>query len=239
MAPPARTITVALDMSDPFDIINIHTPIRKLLQTKIPGTIIKFIANYIKGCKAYTTYGIHTSSQRQIKTGVPQGGVLSPTQFNIYTADTPPPRAPAQVMAYADDITITSTHTSTSADKKYLQPYLHKVFAWTKQNNITLNPDKTTYTLFTPDPAEYKSNLDLKINNTSLPMAMHEKILGPTLDPKPTYSTHIHNISVETHKPLQIIKALPATGWGKQKEALMATYKGLWGMVTSCILDHH
>ena len=26
----------------------IHTLIRKLLQTKIPGTIIKFIANYIK-----------------------------------------------------------------------------------------------------------------------------------------------------------------------------------------------
>ena len=56
MAPPARTITVALDMSKAFDTINIHTLIRKLLQTNIPGTIIKFIANYIKGRKAYTTY---------------------------------------------------------------------------------------------------------------------------------------------------------------------------------------
>ena len=65
MAPPARTITVALDMSKAFDTINIHTLIRKLLQTNIPGTIIKFIANYIKGRKAYTTYRNHTSSQRQ------------------------------------------------------------------------------------------------------------------------------------------------------------------------------
>ena len=32
MAPPARTITVALDMSKAFDTINLHTPIRKLLQ---------------------------------------------------------------------------------------------------------------------------------------------------------------------------------------------------------------
>ena len=32
MAPPARTITVALDMSKAFDTINIHTLIRKLLQ---------------------------------------------------------------------------------------------------------------------------------------------------------------------------------------------------------------
>ena len=167
MAAPARTITVALDMSNAFDTINIHTLIRKLLQTNIPGTIIKFIANYIKGRKAYTTYRNHTSKQRQFKTGVPQGGVLSPTLFNTYTSDLPPPSAPVQVMAYADDITITSTHTSTSAAKKYIQPYLHNVFAWTKQNNLLLNPDKTTCTLFTPDPAEYTSNLDLTINNKS------------------------------------------------------------------------
>ena len=39
------------------------------------------------------------------------------------------------LMAYADDITITSTHTSTSVSKKYIQPYLQKVFAWTKQSH--------------------------------------------------------------------------------------------------------
>ena len=41
IAPHARTITVALNMSKAFDTLNIHTLIRKLLQTKIPGTIIK------------------------------------------------------------------------------------------------------------------------------------------------------------------------------------------------------
>ena len=105
-----------------------------MLQTNIPGTIIKFTANYIKGRKANTTYIHRTSSQRQFKTGVPQGGVISPTLFNIYTEDISPPGAPVQVMVYADDITITSTHTSTSVAKKYIQPYLHKVFAWTKQD---------------------------------------------------------------------------------------------------------
>ena len=133
MASPARTITVALDMCKAFDTINIHTLIRKLLQTNIPDTIIKFIANYIKGHKTYTTYRNYTSKQRQFKTGVPQGSVISPTFFKLYTVDISPLIALVQVMAYADDISITSTHTSTSAAKKYIQPYLHKVFTWTKQ----------------------------------------------------------------------------------------------------------
>ena len=127
-------------------------------------------------------------------------------------ADMPLSRAPVQVMVYADDITITSTHTCTSAAKKYIQPYLHEVFAWRKHNNLTLNPDKTTCTPFTPDPAVYKSNLNLLINNTALPMATYPNVLGFTLDPKLTYSTHIHNISVQTHEPLQMIIALIATG---------------------------
>ena len=174
MAPPVRTITVALDMSKAFDTVNTHTLIGKLLQTSTPGTILKLVANYIKGRKAYTSFRNHKSIQRQVNTGVPQGGVLSPNLFNIHTADIPTPTAPVQVMLYADDITIT---------------YLHKVYDWTQHNNIIINTDKTTCTLFTPDPAEYNSNLGVNINNKALPMALHPKVLGLTLDPKLTSRT--------------------------------------------------
>ena len=100
-------------------------------------TAVKLIAIYITGHKAYTTYRNHTSIQRQFKSSVSQGGVFSPKLFNIYTADLPPPGASVQVMTYADDIIITSTHTSTVAAKKYIQPYLHQVFVWTNHNNLT------------------------------------------------------------------------------------------------------
>ena len=120
-------------MRKTFDTINIHTLIRKLLQTNIPGTLIKFIANYIKGRKAYTTYINHTSSQRQFNTGVLQGGVLSPTLFNIYTADIRPPRAPVQVMVYTDDITITLNK------KVWICDICHKQIHVRKQISIRCN----------------------------------------------------------------------------------------------------
>src|SRR3989454_11526874 len=89
--PPSRTIFVALDMSKAFDTVNIHTLINKIHNTDIPPTIQKFTANYLKGRKAFTSYNQFTSKQQTIKTGVPQGGVLSPTLFNIYTSDIPTP----------------------------------------------------------------------------------------------------------------------------------------------------
>ena len=64
--------------------------LKRVKTTNITGTIIKFIANYINECKAYTTYRNHTSSTRQFKAGVPQGGIFSPTLFNTHTADIPP-----------------------------------------------------------------------------------------------------------------------------------------------------
>ena len=103
-------------------------------------------------------------------------------------------------------------HTSMSAARKYIQPYLHKVYDWTQHNNLIINPDKITCTLFTPDPAEYlHSNLGLNINNKALSMTLHPKILSLTLDPKLTYNAHIQNIATHTQKPLQVIKAPTCT----------------------------
>ena len=50
---------------------------------------------------------------------------------------------------------------------------------------------------------------------------------GSYLRPKTHILHQVHNISVHAHTPLQIMKPLTATGWGKQKETLMATYKAV------------
>ena len=142
-------------MSKAFDTVTIHTLTHKLYQTNIPHTIIKYIANEIKGRKAYTTFRNKISTQRQLKYGVPQGGVLSPTLFNIYTSDTPTPQAPVKLTTYGDDTTITSTHNDINIAKANIQSYLHKIHTWTQTNNLIPNPNKTTCTLFTPNPAEY------------------------------------------------------------------------------------
>ena len=122
-----------------------------------------FIA-FIKDNIAFTTTDIpstintHNTALQMVKVHINNTKHITIVQSTYYkTADMEIQHCIQYIAKILDDITITSTHTSTSAAKKYIQPYLHKVFAWTNQNNFTLNPDKTTCTLFTPDPQNIKA----------------------------------------------------------------------------------
>ena len=130
-------------------------------------------------------------------------------------------------MAYADDITITSTHTQARVQPRNIYNHTYRKFlpGQTKQPH-TKSRQNNLHSVHAR-PCRIYEQSGPKIHNNALPMATHPKVLGFTLDRKLTYSTHIHNISIHAHKPLQIIKPLTATGWGKQRETLMATYNAV------------
>ena len=151
-------------MSKVFDTMNIHKLIHKLILTNIPRIIIKFIANYKTSKRqACTQYNSTLSKLKQINTAIPQGGVLSPTLFNIYTTDISFLPKDLQIITYADDITITAFYTNRRKAQQLIQPYLYKIYDWTTINSY--KHKKTTITLFTPNPVEYDTTLSLKLNN--------------------------------------------------------------------------
>lgn len=225
--PPERTIVVSLDLSKAFDTVNIHSLIRKLHQTTVPNTIVKFIANYIKGRKGFTLYQNSKSKQQQFKTGVPQGGVLSPILFNLYTSDIPSPPMGVSLISYADDMNPAASHSKYKEAEQRLQPYLHDIFEWTKRNDLMLNPDKSTATLFTSCTREQNTTLSLSINNVTIPTVKNPKILGLTLDPSLSFAEHARITKEKADSSIKVLKALTSTSWGKQKETLLATYKAV------------
>ena len=88
---------------------------------------------------------------------------------------------------------------SISKAQHLIQPYLHKLYEWATTNNLHINRDKTTITLFIPDPAKYGTTLSLKLNNQTIPATKHPKTFAIILDPKLTFSQHI-NITITKAK---------------------------------------
>ena len=75
-----------------------------------------------------------------------------------------------KLITYAADITITSSHPNINTATQNLLPYLNEVHTWALNNNLQINPTKTTSTLMTPDPSEYNKPLNIHINNIPIPL---------------------------------------------------------------------
>ena len=110
------------------------------------------------------------SQLKQINTRVPQGGVLSPTLFNIYTSIIPLPPKNIQITTYANVITITASHTKHHKTQQLIQPYLHKIYEW-----ATTKHRQNYHHIFYTRPTEYSTTLSLKLNNQTLPITKHPK----------------------------------------------------------------
>ena len=96
-----------------------------------------------------------------IKAGVPQGSVLGPILYVIYTADIPSMKG-ITLGTYADDTTIIATHKNPTIASLMLQNYLFKLQQWFKTWRIVVNENKSTQVTFTlrkeTCPAVYLNN---------------------------------------------------------------------------------
>ena len=72
----------------------------------ICSIIRRWLNNYMQNWRAKVNFRRKESKSRMVKTGVEQGGVMSPSLFNYYLADFPTPPPNINLIKYADDITI-------------------------------------------------------------------------------------------------------------------------------------
>lgn len=94
---------LAFDLSKAFDKIPHDLLISSLLSTTLPRGFIKLICNYLTNRFQFVKTKEITSSQIKILSGVPQGAVLSPILFCIFTRNTTLPDTMGTLIKYADD----------------------------------------------------------------------------------------------------------------------------------------
>ena len=150
MAADAGQVTLLglLDQSSAFDMVDHQILLQRFEKMYgICGLPFKWIDSYLTGRSQYVCYNGLSSDVMMIMCGVPQGSVLGPLFFLIYTADVigVVQKYGFSVHAYADDLQIyAQSYPEDSAQLvSRFSDCVEAVKDWMSSNRLRLNPTKT------------------------------------------------------------------------------------------------
>ena len=225
--PPDRTVLAAVDLSQAFDRVNIDKLLRHLLQSTLNPAVTRWLAVYLRGRMARTLFRDATSNAKIVHTGVPQGSCISPCLFNFIMSKMPVPDHPTRLKTYADDIIVYITSNNINLASEKITSYLSRLNNFLENNGLIVSLEKTTVTLFTPDPRQARTHPPVAMFNSQLKLEKTQKLLGVTYDTMLTFGQHTANVCKKVARRNNALRALSGLDWGQDKETQLITYRAI------------
>lgn len=144
------TILALLDFSRAFDSLNISMLLSKLSYYGFDESAIKWFHSYLSGREQRVEINkidgsILASTHRPVVRGVPQGSILAPLLFILYSADIVSNIRHCKFHMYADDLQIYFSLNPANCDEasKLINEDLAHIYEWSRRNSLILNPVKS------------------------------------------------------------------------------------------------
>ena len=137
---PRQTDLIRLDFSKDFDKVSHTKLLFKLHQHGITRNNLSWIKAFLLGRSQCVALEGDKSSEIPVTSRVPQGSVLWPSLFLLYTNDLPE-NINSQVRLFADD-TVVYLPVTSKDDFQTLQQDLQKLEKWEKTLEMHFNPSK-------------------------------------------------------------------------------------------------
>lgn len=183
---------VFLDVSQAFDRVW-HQGLLYKLHRDLPRQLYEIIKSYLNERHFRVKEENVFSSIKKIAAGVPQGSVLGPVLYLLYTSDLP--AIPSATLAtFADDTAILATAKTIEEATSKTQNSLSEMSAWIKKWRMRLNESKSVHMYFTNRNINY---LPVFLNGVKIPYANTAKYLGMTLDTKIKWKEHVKKKTTE------------------------------------------
>ena len=203
-----ETRIVQIDFSAAFDLVNHKALVFKLQNLGIGGWVLGLLIDFLSDRKQRVVVDGAFSETRAVLSGVPQGSVLGPLLFLVYTSDMMV-HLENDLIGYADDHTlkaVVKTPQQRSIVAQSLNRDLERIQEWCSRWGMKLNSSKTKTLLISRSRTSVPPHPPLHIGNTFLTESETLTILGVTFDSRLSFQQHLIDVSANAARKLGIVR---------------------------------
>ncbi len=191
---------VLLDLSAAFDTVDHHILSKRLSETfRISGTALQWISSYLEDRSFRVCIGDESSAKRSLNFGLPQGSVVGPLFFSMYTHCIGSIIRKHDICyhLYADDVQLYLTFNPKVDSEREdalarLVSCIDEISAWMTVNKLKLNNDKSEFFVAASAyNAKYVRDICLRIGNETIMQSTKIRNLGVIFDQTLSMSEHV------------------------------------------------
>ena len=208
------TLMVLANYSKAFDTINFKSVIHKMHSMGFSQNFLRWILSYLMGRRQFVQINDTSSSQLEIKFGVPQGSILGPLIFNIYVSDLQG-KVQCRCHQYADDTTLLQHSKPQELDKcaEEMNQTIESLNEYSTNSNLALNSTKTKWMMLSTRQMSTVHSLEEHSANIicreePLERLSSTRLLGVQLDQNLSWREHTTNLLSSCYATLSVLRKL-------------------------------
>jgi hypothetical protein len=193
---------IFLDVEKAFDRVWHNGLLYKMLKLRFPLPLIKTVRSFLSERSFAVFIKGQFSEIKVIKYGVPQGAVLSPTLYNIFTYDVVR-ETTNNIGLFADDTALYHSAENSADVVTHLQHTGRKVQQYMNKWKINLNKQKTQALFITNRYSRQLPGNNIKFLNENIKWETEAKYLGMVIDKRVTLKPHVEYVTNRAHTALR------------------------------------
>ena len=134
-----------IDFSSAFNCMKKHTLIKRLCDTNTNKHIVQWIKEFLTDRPQRVRYSGLFSDTVTLNSGAPQGCVLSPVLFSLYTNEMQIMNPTCHLYKYADDMALVGLMQAgnNAVNQSIYFQCIEKLTKWCQDSNLSINETKT------------------------------------------------------------------------------------------------
>lgn len=177
---------VFLDVTQAFDKVW-HPGLLYKMRQILDEDIYQLLKSYLTERSFVVRINDSFSEEYSIRSSVPQGSLLGPVLYSIFTADIPTSNL-TLLATFADDIAILASNMNVMHANAAVQNHLSQLEKWASRWRISFNPTKCRHILFTNRRGRCPT---LTFDSSQIPQVECVRYLGMLLDKRLTWRDHV------------------------------------------------